>query len=83
MLLHFSIMFFNQVMQEYRHPNVVNYLESFLVDNELWVIMEYLEGGALTDVVTETVLTEGQIAGICKLCLEALSFLHNQEIIHR
>ena len=70
-------------MKEYRHPNVVNYLESYLVGNELWVIMEYLEGGALTDVVTETVLTEGQIAGISKLCLEALDFLHRQEIIHR
>ena len=45
--------------------------------------MEYLEGGALTDVCTETVLNEGQIAGICKKCLEALNFLHNQEIIHR
>ncbi|KAK2152307.1 hypothetical protein LSH36_332g02032 [Paralvinella palmiformis] len=72
-----------EVMKEYRHPNVVNYLESYLIGNELWVIMEYLEGGALTDVVTETVLTEGQIAGICKHCLEALGFLHNQEIIHR
>ena len=46
-------------------------------------MMEYLEGGALTDVVTETVLNEGQIAGICKCCLEALEFLHNQDIIHR
>ena len=34
------------------------------------MIMEYLEGGALTDVCTETVLNEGQIAGICKECLQ-------------
>lgn len=72
-----------EVMQEYQHCNIVNYIESYLVANELWVIMEYLEGGALTDVVTETVLSEGQIAGICMRCLEALKFLHAQEIIHR
>lgn len=72
-----------EVMEEYRHPNIVNYIESYLVNSELWVVMEYLEGGALTDVVTETVLSEGQIAGICQKCLEALAFLHRQDIIHR
>jgi hypothetical protein len=72
-----------EVMKEYRHPNVVNYLDSYLVDKELWVVMEYLEGGALTDVVTETVLNEGQIAGISREVLAALEFLHSQEIIHR
>ena len=71
-----------EVMHESQHPNIVNYIESFLVGNELWVIMEYLEGGALTDVVTETVLSEGLIAGICRRCLEALAFLHRQDIIH-
>ena len=72
-----------EVMHESQHPNIVNYIECFLVNNELWVIMEYLEGGALTDVVTETVLSEGLIAGICRRCLEALAFLHRQDIIHR
>jgi len=72
-----------EVMREYHHPNIVNYIESFLVANELWVIMEYLEGGALTDVVTETVLSEGLIAGICLKVLEALAFLHRKDIIHR
>ena len=72
-----------EVMRTHHQENIVNYIESYLVGNELWVIMEYLEGGALTDVVTETVLSEGQIAGICQRCLEALAFLHRQEIIHR
>lgn len=72
-----------EVMREYRHENIVNYIESYLVGKELWVVMEYLEGGALTDVVTETVLTEGQIAGITQKCVDALAYLHKQEIIHR
>jgi len=72
-----------EVMKEHRHKNIVNYLNCFLVENDLWVVMEYLKGGALTDVVTETILTEGQIAGICRECLLALEFLHSCEIIHR
>lgn len=59
-----------EVMKALKQESIVNYVESYLVNNELWVVMEYLEGGALTDVVTETVLSEGQIAGISKKCLE-------------
>ncbi len=36
------------VMREHKHPNVVNYKDSYLVDDELWVVMEYLPGGNLT-----------------------------------
>jgi serine/threonine protein kinase len=71
------------VMRDNKNKNIVNYLDSYLVNDELWVVMEYLAGGSLTDVVTETVMSEGQIAAVSRECLQALQFLHNSAVIHR
>ncbi|CAO1306823.1 unnamed protein product [Diamesa hyperborea] len=76
---------FNEVviMRDYHHPNIVETYNSFLVHDELWVVMEFLEGGALTDIVTHSRMDEEQIATVCKQCLKALSYLHSQGVIHR
>ncbi|ORZ21327.1 kinase-like domain-containing protein [Absidia repens] len=72
------------VMKESQHPNIVNYLDSFLVKNaDLWVIMEYMEGGALTDVIDNNSMTEQQIATVCLETTAGLHHLHEQNIIHR
>ncbi|KAF8439700.1 kinase-like domain-containing protein [Boletus edulis BED1] len=72
------------VMKESQHPNIVNFLESYLVKNtELWVVMEYMEGGALTDIIENNALEEDQIASICLETCKGLCHLHSQSIIHR
>ncbi|KIJ47177.1 hypothetical protein M422DRAFT_226349 [Sphaerobolus stellatus SS14] len=72
------------VMKESQHPNIVNFLESYLVkQSDLWVVMEYMEGGALTDVIEANTLEEDQIASICLETCKGLRHLHSQSIIHR
>lgn len=71
------------VMKESSHPNIVNFIDSYLCGGELWVIMEYMEGGSLTDVVTFNIMSEGQIASVCRETLKGLQHLHSKGVIHR
>jgi hypothetical protein len=72
-----------QVLAESNHPNIVNFIESYLVGDVLWVVMEYMEGGALTDMIEERMLPEEQIATVCYESLKGLYHLHERGIIHR
>ncbi|VDM10215.1 unnamed protein product [Wuchereria bancrofti] len=76
---------FNEVliMRDYEHPNVVEMYGSYLVGDELWVLMEYMEGGALTDIITQMRIDEPAIATICVQCLKALEYLHSKGVVHR
>lgn len=71
------------VMRDSKHKNVVNFMDSFLVRGDLWVVMEYMEGGSLTDVVTFNMMSEGQISAVCRETLHGLQFLHSKGVIHR
>ncbi|KAG8913792.1 signal transducing kinase of the PAK [Tulasnella sp. 408] len=71
------------VMRSSRHPNIVNCIDSFLHKSELWVVMEYIEGGSLTDVVPNNSMTEGQIAAVSRETCQGLEHLHRHDVIHR
>ncbi|KAG7664810.1 STE20 [[Candida] subhashii] len=71
------------VMKGSKHPNIVNFIDSYLLRGDLWVVMEYMEGGSLTEIVTHSVMTEGQIGAVCRETLKGLKFLHSKGVIHR
>ena len=71
------------VMRQSQHQNIVNFIDSYLWKGDLWVIMEYMDGGSLTDVVTCNMMTEGQIAAVSQQVLQGLHHLHTNGVIHR
>ncbi|XP_053860348.1 serine/threonine-protein kinase PAK 3-like isoform X1 [Vidua macroura] len=71
------------LMKTNKNPNLVNCLDSYLVDGQLWLVMEYMDGGTLSDVISKTYLSEDEMAAISRECLQGLDFLHSNHVIHR
>jgi hypothetical protein len=74
------------IQRQSNHANVVNYLDGYYLENELWVVLEYMGGGSLTEVLEMFAyikMTEPQIAYVTQETLKALRFLHSNYRIHR
>ena len=70
-------------MRDLKHPHLIELLATYLVGDELWLVLEYVEGGALTDILTKQRLDETQIGAVCRPVLRALEFLHSNGVLHR
>lgn len=55
------------IMRDYQHLNVVEMYKSYLVGEELWVLMEFLQGGALTDIISQVRWAAGGLGPKCWL----------------
>ncbi|NXS08711.1 PAK1 kinase, partial [Neodrepanis coruscans] len=54
------------IMRKNKNPNIVHYIDSYILDDELWLIMEYLDGGTLHDLICVGSLSENEIAVVSR-----------------
>jgi protein-serine/threonine kinase len=53
------------VLKELRkHENIIEFIDAFLVKSDLWIVMEYIEHGTLTDIISKQTLSEPHMAAI-------------------
>ncbi|KAM6956301.1 STE20-like serine/threonine-protein kinase [Aplochiton taeniatus] len=67
------------------HCYIVKLLDAFYYESKLWILIEFCAGGAVDAVMLELErpLTEPQIRVVCRQTLEALAYLHENNVIHR
>jgi len=66
-----------------RHPNIVQYFRTYIFNEEASVIMEFMEGGTLSEATKRYAFDENQIAYIAKEMLKGIQYLHEHNLIHR
>jgi len=65
------------------HKNVVKMKHSFLCLDEMWVVLEYMEGGTLTEAVKTSRFRETEVAYVAREIFSGVSFMHENFVIHR
>ncbi|AEE75633.1 putative protein kinase STE-STE20-YSK family [Arabidopsis thaliana] len=72
------------VLSQCRCPYITEYYGSYLHQTKLWIIMEYMAGGSVADLLqSNNPLDETSIACITRDLLHAVEYLHNEGKIHR
>ncbi|KAJ0045014.1 hypothetical protein Pint_04619 [Pistacia integerrima] len=72
------------VLSQCRSPYITEYYGSYLHQTKLWIIMEYMAGGSVADLLQSgPPLDEMSIACILRDLLHAIEYLHTEGKIHR
>lgn len=71
------------VLSECQSPFITRYISSFTTEHELNIVMEYMGGGSVRDLLAMGPIDEQYVAVITREMLRAVEYLHDSGKIHR
>ena len=72
-----------KLMASLNHPNIAQLRTAFTANNQLVMIMEYVEGSTLADRLEHGPIPVPEALNYTGAVLDALSYAHHQHVIHR
>ncbi|CAI2384901.1 unnamed protein product [Moneuplotes crassus] len=77
-----------KLLQSLDHPNIIQYLDSFIENNDLYIAVEWAEKGDLKYIVKRAIqedshLDESKVWQYISQMAEALAHMHSKRIMHR
>ena len=67
-----------------KHPNIVEFQEAYVYENDVCIVMELVLGSSLTNCLGVNVdFPESCIAYVCREILKGLQLMHSQHRLHR
>jgi len=72
-----------KVLASLNHPNIAVLRTALTIDNQLVMIMEYVEGTTLAAHLEQETISWGDALNYMDQVLDALSYAHKQNVIHR
>src|SRR6478672_9260320 len=72
-----------KLMASLNHPNIAALRTAFTADNQLYMVMEYVEGVTLADKLEKGPIPVNDAVNYTSQVLSAVGYAHQQHIIHR
>ena len=77
-----------ELLQDLDHPNIVDFFDHFIANDELHIVMLYCEGGDLSTRIKEaakegTFFPEQLVLEWTAQVASALCYMHRQRVLHR
>ena len=70
-------------LKKLKHKYIVQYYGIHHDNNSVSLLMEYVKGGSIFDLIKKGALKEKVVSRYCRQILEGLAYIHESKIVHR